>query len=167
MSGVAMSTQKGFDSWIAVIALFIAVACVSPRVLEASEIALSTGQAVYVPVYSNIIAGPREVPVHLSNTVIIRNTDMQNEIQVTVADYYDSKGALIKKFYAQPVKLAPLETVYLYLSDREKEGGVGANFIIRWRARKEVNLPIIECVMVGSQGRSFVSPSQIIEENTK
>jgi len=84
-----------------------------------------------------------------------------------VADYYDSKGALIKKFYAKPVKLAPLETVYVYLSDREKEGGVGANFIIRWRANKEVNIPIIECVMVGSQGRAFVSPSQAIKEDTK
>lgn len=120
-----MSTQKFFDSWIAVITLFLVVAGVSPGALEAAEIALSTGQTVYVPVYSNIIAGSRKVPVHLSNTLIIRNTDMHNEIQVTVADYYDSKGALIKKFYSQPVKLAPLETKYVYLSDREKEGESG------------------------------------------
>lgn len=162
-----MSTLKLCGSWITVITIFIVVACVSPRTLDAAEITLSMGQTVYVPVYSNIIAGPREVPVHLSNTLIIRNTDMYNEIQVMVADYYDSKGALIKKFYAKPVKLAPLETVYVYLSDREKEGGVGANFIIRWRANKEVNIPIIECVMVGSQGRAFVSPSQAIKEDTK
>jgi len=65
------------------------------------------------------------------------------------------------------VKLAPLETVYLYLSDRDQAGGVGANFIIRWHAAKEVTAPIVECVMVGSQGRAFVSPSRAIKEDTK
>ena len=132
----------------------------------ATEIALSKGQTVYAPVYSNVIAGSRQVPVHLSNTLIIRNTDIHNEIQVIYADYYDIKGRLIKKFYSQPVKLAPLETIYIYLSEGDKEGGVGANFIISWNAEKTVNPPIIECVMVGSAGRAFVSPSQIIDVDT-
>lgn len=86
----------------------------------ATEIALSKGQTVYAPVYSNVIAGSRQVPVHLSNTLIIRNTDIHNEIQVMYADYYDIKGRLIKKFYSQPVKLAPLETIYIYLSEGDK-----------------------------------------------
>lgn len=162
-----MGTQKRLNPWIAIITLFVLYLHFYPSSIEAAEITLSKGQTVYVPVYSNVIAGPREVPVHLSNTLIIRNTDIHNEIQVIVADYYDTKGILIKKFYAQPVKLAPLETVYLYLSDRDQAGGVGANFIIRWHATKEVNAPIVECVMVGSQGRAFVSPSRTIEEDTK
>jgi len=128
---------------------------------------LSSGQTVYVPVYSNVISGPREVPVHLSNTLIIRNTDLHNEIHVIVADYYDTKGRLIRNYYKQPIMMGPLETVYLYLSERDQEGGVGANFIIEWQAEKKVNLPIIECVMVGSQGRAFVSPSHAIEKDTK
>lgn len=128
---------------------------------------LSSGQTVYVPVYSNVISGPREVPVHLSNTLIIRNTDLHNEIHVTVADYYDTKGKLIKNYYNKPIVMGPLETIYIYLSEKDQEGGVGANFIIEWRAEKKVNLPIIECVMVGSQGRAFVSPSHAIEKNTK
>lgn len=162
-----MGTQKHLNQWIAIITLSILFAYFSLSSLEAAEIILSKGETVYVPVYSNVIAGPKEVPVHLSNTLIIRNTDIHNEIQVMVADYYNTKGILIKKFYSQPVKLAPLETVYLYLSDRDQAGGVGANFIIRWHATKEVNAPIVECVMVGSQGRAFVSPSRTIEEDTK
>ena len=137
------------------------------RICIATEPQLSRGQTVYVPVYSNIVAGPKEVAIHLSNTLIIRNTDMHNAIQVTVADYYDTDGALIKKFYPQPVTLGPLQTVYLYLSERDQEGGVGANFIIRWQAAKDVNIPIIECVMVGAQGRAFVSPSHPIREQAK
>lgn len=157
------------DLFRRLVTFFVAIAlvCLSTAFACAAAISLSKGQTVYVPVYSNVIAGPREVPVHLSNTLIIRNTDIHNEIFVSAADYYDTQGTLIKRFYAQDVKLAPLETSYLYLSDRDQEGGVGANFIIRWRAVKEVNVPIIECVMVGSQGRAFVSPSQVISDDTK
>ena len=136
-------------------------------VLAATEYALSKGQTVYVPVYSNVFAAPKEVAIHLANTLTIRNTDIHNAIRVTTADYYDTKGALIRKFYLKPVTLAPLETTYVYLSERDQEGGIGANFIVRWQAAKEVNAPIIECLMVGTQGRAFVSPGQVIKEETK
>lgn len=162
-----MNTHPRLNLWNVIITLAMLSACLLPNSLRAAEVSLSKGQTVYVPVYSNVIAGPREVPVHLSNTLIVRNTDIHNEIQVVMADYYDTKGTLIKQFYPQPIRLTPLETVYIYLSERDQEGGVGANFIIRWQASKEVNAPIIECVMVGSQGRAFVSPSRLIKEDTK
>jgi hypothetical protein len=150
-----------------VLICFMLLLCMFSGTLQAAEVMLSNGQTVYVPVYSNVIAGPREVPVHLSNTLIIRNTDIHNQIIITAANYYDTQGALIREFYSQPVRLAPLETKYLYLSERDQEGGVGANFVIRWRSAKDVNPPIIECVMVGGEGRAFVSPAQVIDEKTK
>lgn len=162
-----MSNKNLLYRWLFSIVFAVSIFSCTPSGIAAAGIALIKGQTVYVPVYSNVIAGPREVPVHLSNTLIIRNTDMHNAIQVTLADYYDTKGHLIKSYYQKPAILAPLETQYIYLSDRDQEGGIGANFLIRWHAAKEVNKPIIECVMVGSQGRSFVSPSQEIEEDTK
>lgn len=134
--------------------------------LAAAEYALSKGQTVYVPVYSNVFTAPKEVPIHLANILTVRNTDMHNAIQVTSADYYDTRGALIKKYYPKAVTLAPLETTHVYLSERDREGGFGANFIVRWRADKDVNVPIIECLMVG-QGRAFISPGQVIKEGTK
>ncbi|MEZ4599848.1 MAG: DUF3124 domain-containing protein [Syntrophotaleaceae bacterium] len=161
-----MSNQKIFFKLSFILLTFTSVIFQS-NFLAAAEVSLSKGQTVYVPVYSNVIAGPRKVPVHLSNTVIIRNTDIHNEIQILQADYYDTKGELIKKYFTQPVKLAPLQTEYLYLSDRDEKGGVGANFLIRWKAARDVNVPIIECVMVGGQVHAFVSPSQVIEEETK
>lgn len=133
----------------------------------AAEAMLSKGQTVYVPVYSNIFTAPKEVPIHLANILTIRNTDLHNAIQVTSADYYDTKGTLVKKYYQKAVTLAPLETTYVYLSERDREGGFGANFIVRWQAGKEVNIPIIECLMVGSPGRTFVSPGQSIREDTR
>ena len=138
-----------------------------PQRSWAAEYTLSKGQTLYVPVYSNIYTAPKEVPIHLANILTIRNTDIHNPIQVTSADYYDTKGKLIKKYYQKTVTLAPLETTYVYLSEQDQEGGFGANFIIRWQAAKEVNVPIIECLMVGNQGRAFVSPGQVIKEDTK
>lgn len=162
-----MNVQKSFFKAMAFIfAAFFSVVF-SSNFLAAAEISLSKGQTVYVPVYSKVLVGPRKVPVQLSNTVIIRNTDIHNEIQILQADYYDTKGELIKKYFDRPVRLAPLGTEYLYLSDRDDKGGMGANFIIRWWAAKKVNVPIIECLMIGAQGRAFVSPSQVIEEETK
>ena len=128
---------------------------------------LSKGQTVYVPVYSNIFTAPKAVPIHLANILTIRNTDLQNAIRVTSADYYDTKGALVKKYYPTAVTLSPLETTYVYLSERDQEGGFGANFIVRWQADKEVNIPIIECLMVGNEGRAFISPAQVVREGTK
>ena len=164
--GVVMAIRKYLISIVTIAVLTVASAA-TPGNSLASESILSKGQSVYVPVYSNIFTGPKKVSIHLANSLIIRNRDIYNEIQVTAADYYDTKGTLIKKIYQTPVTLAPLETTYIYLSERDKEGGLGANFIIRWNATKEVNAPLIECLMVGNQGRAFVSPGQAIREDTK
>lgn len=151
------------------VAIVYAMLCTGQgqEALAATEYLLSKGETVYVPVYSNVYSAPKEVAVQLSNTLTIRNTDIHNSIQVTAADYYDTKGALVKKFYQKPITLLPLETTYVYLSERDQEGGIGANFIVRWQAAKEVNSPIIECLMVGAQGRAFVSPGQVIKQDTK
>lgn len=149
----------------AVCAVLFTVA--TPDSLAAADVVLSRGQTVYVPVYSNIFTAPKAVPIHLANILTIRNTDLHNAIQVTSADYYDTRGTLIKKYYQTSVTLAPLETTYVYLSERDREGGFGANFIVRWQAGKEVNIPIIECLMVGNEGRAFVSPGQAVREDTK
>ncbi len=131
---------------------------------------LSRGETVYVPVYSNVFSAPKQVPFYLAAILSIRNTDMANSIAVQSADYFDTKGKLLKRYYQQPVTLAPLETVYIYIPEDNVAGGVGANFIVKWKSSQEVNMPIIECVMIGTksgQGISFVSPGQVIKETAK
>ena len=131
---------------------------------------LSKGQAVYVPVYSNVFSSPKQVPFNLAAILSIRNTDMSNSITIVSADYYNTKGNLIKKYYQQAATLAPLESVYIYIPEEDTAGGFGANFIVKWTSTKEVNTPIIECVMIGArsgQGISFISPGKVIREQTK
>lgn len=131
--------------------------------LHAESYIMSKGQTVYVPVYSNIFTSPKKVPIDLSNILSIRNTDTTHSIRVTAADYFNTKGALVKKYYTEPVTMDPLETMYIFLSDRDKEGGLGASFVIKWEAETEVNTPIIECVMAGSEGRAFLTSGRAIK----
>jgi hypothetical protein len=132
--------------------------------------ALSKGQTVYVSVYSNILTAPRGIPFSLEATLIIRNTDMTNALKVTTADFYDTEGKVIKQFLKTAMVLQPLETKYIYLPEKGTEGGLGANFIVRWSAERAINAPIIECLMIGarsSQGISFISSGKVIEEHAR
>ncbi len=148
------------------LSVFAAGAVCSPS----SAYALAKGQTVYVPVYANVFTAPKAIPFSLATILSIRNTDLVHPITIVTADYYDTKGKLLKRYYPKPIVLAPLESTYLYISEQEASGGVGANFIVKWSADREVNVPIIESVMIGAksgQGISFVSPGQVLEESGK
>ncbi len=136
----------------------------------AERYVLSRGETVYVSVYSHVFGAPKQLPFYLAAILCIRNTDLSNPFTVNAADYYDTKGKLVKRYYQQPVPLAPLESAYIFIPEDDVAGGVGANFIVKWKAAREINMPIIESVMIGEksgQGISFVVPGQIIKENTK
>lgn len=121
-------------------------------------------------VYSNIFSAPRMIPYNLSALLSIRNTDMSNSIRITTADYYDTKGKLVRQYYPRPIILAPLESVSIFVPEEDTKGGTGANFIVRWNSAKEVNVPIIESLMIGmksGQGISFVSQGREIQGNPR
>jgi hypothetical protein len=137
-----------------------------PWAAQADEmIALSKGQTVYVPAYSHIYSGDREQPFLLTVTLSIRNCDLQHQMTVTVVDYYETRGMLLKKYLDKPLVLAPLESVRYVVAQSDKAGGSGANFIVEWQADQAINYPIIETVMIGTQsqqGISFTSRGQVI-----
>jgi hypothetical protein len=133
-----------------------------------SDAELSSGESVYVSIYSNIYSGPKAVRLELATMLSIRNTDPKYPITILKADYYDTSGNLIDSYIKKPMKLKPLESTYFYIKEYDKRGGPGANFIVKWQAKKEVNQPIIEGVMLGMrQGVSFICPGQIITEHSE
>lgn len=117
------------------------------------------GHRVYVPCYSHIrVAEGRtyKLAINLS----IRNTSLDEQMTVTLVDYYDSSGALIKHHADERVVLKPLETVDFFVTEKDPSGGFGANFIVEWENTKSLSPPVIEAVMIGTgggQGVSFVS----------
>jgi len=128
-------------------------------------IALSQGQTIYVPCYSHIYAGNREVKVLLTVTISIRNVDSKHSITITSVDYHGTKGELLKKYLNQAVVLAPFESTRYVIPQKDKSGGSGANFLVAWKAEKPVNPPLMESIMIGAEGQlgiSFTSRGQEI-----
>jgi len=128
---------------------------------------VARGQTLYVPVYSHVYWGPKARPFDLACTLSIRNADLASEITVTSVDYYDTAGSFVRSHLEAPVVLRPLETVDYYIEEKDTTGGSGANFIVRWRSDRTVNVPVVETVMIGvysSQGISFVCPARVISE---
>ena len=142
--------------------ILLSICLITPFSLNASDdkIDLSKGQRVYVPAYSHIYSGNKERPFLLTVTLSIRNIDPTHLIKITLVDYYETQGKLLKKYIDKPVTLNPLESLRYVIPEKDKSGGSGANFIVEWHSDKPVNQPIIESIMIGtksSQGISFTS----------
>ncbi|MGA7879162.1 MAG: DUF3124 domain-containing protein [Desulfoferrobacter sp.] len=128
-------------------------------------IILSKGQTLYVPAYSHIYAGNRELPMLLTVTLSIRNVDPKQSITITSVDYYGTKGEILKKYLDQAVILGPLEAIRYIIPRKDKSGGSGASFLVEWKSEKSVNPPLIESIMIGAEGQqgiSFTSRGQVI-----
>lgn len=135
--------------------------------IACSTVILSKGQSVYVPIYSHIYHGDRDRPFDLTTTLSIRNTNLKQEITLISADYFDSNGNLLKNYVEKPINLKNLATVRYVIKATDKSGGSGAKFIVRWKSKDLVNVPIIEAIMISTrsqQGISFVSRGQAIKE---
>jgi len=149
--------------------ILLSICFFSPLPVNADEkIGLSDGQIIYVPAYSHIYSGNRETPFLLTVTLSIRNIDPKHQIKITIVDYYETQGKLLKKYIDKPVILNPLESLRYVIPERDKAGGSGANFIVEWKSDKFVNPPIVESIMIGTQsqqGISFTSRGQTIITN--
>jgi hypothetical protein len=147
---------------LAALLLAISLVGLSQAVMDPG---LSKGQTIYVPVYSNIYVGDRELQWNLSSNLSVRNTDPTSPITVLAVDYYNSDGKLVKEHLSEPKQPNPMGSAYYYVKTSDTSGGWGANFIVKWKSDKEVNQPVVECVMTGTRGNhsvSFVSRGRVV-----
>jgi hypothetical protein len=148
--------------------VFLCTICFPVLVWADTERKLSSGETLYVPVYSNVYAGPKAVAHQLATMLSIHNIDPGNSITILKADYYDSNGKFIESYIKNPIILKPFTHTFFYLKEYDTRGGPGANFIVKWRAEKNVNQPIVEALLYGTRaGISFTSTGHIISESTK
>jgi hypothetical protein len=127
-----------------------------------------TGQVLYMPVYSNIpyhIVSVKEFD--MSALVAIHNTDLFNQIEITKALYFDTKGKPVYDFLTEgKVALAPLETRDFYIPYEDKSG-TGANFLIEWVSSTRVSEPLVESITISlkpNQSVAFLSTGKVIRE---
>jgi len=159
--------ERGFTCPVSVAAgLLVLFAVSAGRAGEA--VPTSSGQTLYVPAYSHVFHGDRNQPFYLTVTLTVRNPNPSHTVTVQAADYYDSKGVLVRKYVKDPVPLSPLSSVEFVIQETDRRGGPGAGFLLRWKAAGQVIPPVVESVMIGTaaaQGISFVSGARVIEES--
>mgnify|MGYP001823946537 FL=1 len=163
-----MAIKTGLFKFICLIAFIIFAGIWVPADSSAEEITLSRGQTVYVPIYSHIYSGVKGRPFDLAATLSIRNTNTNSPITLVSVRYYDSVGKLVEDYLNKPLQLNALVSTRYIITEDNKAGGSGANFMVIWKSDQNVNPPIIEAVMIGThsgQGISFVSRGQVIKED--
>jgi len=119
------------------------------------------GQTIYVPVYSSIYHFTDKNLHHLTATVSLRNISMKQPIIFTRIDYYDTNGKLLRSYLDKPFELGKMATKDFVVSEKDLKGGTGANFIVEWESPVKVAAPLIESVMIGTDGtRAFAFTSR-------
>ncbi|MBI4290987.1 MAG: DUF3124 domain-containing protein [Betaproteobacteria bacterium] len=151
------------------LALLLLLAASAPSFGQSAP-PLSTGQTLYLPIYSHIWYGdpgrddaPRMLL--LSALVSIRNTDPHQGIRVTSAQYYDTDGRKLRQFLPAPVTIRPLGTHEVFIPKSDSAGGSGANFLISWDAGSPANPPIVEAVhaeVLGTRSLAFTTSARPI-----
>lgn len=141
---------------------------VAPSRAEAP--ALSTGQTLYLPIYSHLLYGnvasrgkPSSYP--LSTLVSLRNTDPRQPIRLLSARYYDTGGKLLREFLGVPRVLAPLGTLELFVERDDLTGGSGANFLVAWQSDRPANPLLAEALhadISGNRTLSFITTARPI-----
>jgi hypothetical protein len=153
------------------LALLILALGVTASAMAGEE--LSSGQTLYLPVYSKIWHGDRIVdgkyPIDrlVSALISIRNTSLKTPIRITSARYYSTEGKLLKEYLSKPATVGPMGTLELFVERKESEGGSGANFIIQWESTTSTNPPIVEAVHAdirnGQQALTFITTAHPIQ----
>ena len=162
-----MKLKRRLSNSICLMVMMILTGILAPVGISAEDIKLSAGQTVYVPIYSHIYSGVKGRPFDLAATLSIRNTNPKNSITLVSVKYYDTDGKLVKDYLKKPLQLNALVSTRYIITEDDKAGGSGANFMVVWKSEQKVNQPIIEAVMIGThsgQGISFLSRGQVIKE---
>lgn len=80
--------------------------------------------------------------------------------------YSDSAGDLVRDYVSRPTTIGPMASVDFLVEERDRTGGVGANFLVEWTADGPVSVPVIETVVLGTggaQGVSFITGGRPVE----
>ena len=124
-------------------------------------------QLVYLAVNTDIFIRRNEMRIALTNTLCIRNVNVDAAIVVNKVEYYDAEGIKLVDYLKKPVELAPLQSIWLIVGGDKSGDGTGVNFIIDWAAEAPAHQPIIESLMAGSSyqlGFSYKSESVVVKQ---
>lgn len=114
----------------------------------------------YLSIYSQIYSISEHKTHNLTAMVSLRNTSELDTIYIVRAEYYDTHGKSVRKYFNQPIYLLPMETTEIIIDETDITGGTGSNFIFEWKTPKNCSEPLFEGIMnstMGQQGLSFTT----------
>ncbi len=127
---------------------------------------LAIRETIYIPVYAHIYYEDHTRLLELTETLSVRNTDLDHPIILTSVRHYSTDGALIREYLTAPILLKPMATADFVVPRTDVTGGTGANFVVEWVAKDKVTEPIAESVMISTgsaQGISFLSRGTVLK----
>lgn len=136
------STQKGEDI----------LEDLEVETTEVVNLDLKYNDTIYVPIYSDIYVTSGNQTVLLAATLSIRNTSFSEKLFVSTIDYYNTQGELVRKYLDKPIVVNPMATVDYVIEKEDDTGGSGANFIITLSSDSYNVKPIIQAIMIGTEG---------------
>lgn len=120
----------------------------------------------YLSVYSQIYSNTEHRTHNLTSMISMRNTSELDTIYLLRAEYYDTHGKSVRKYFDSPIFLAPMETSEIIIDELDVSGGTGSNFILEWKIPKNCPEPLFEGIMtstMGQQGLSFTTQAKRIK----
>lgn len=120
----------------------------------------------YLSIYSEIYSFTDSKKISLTSMISLRNTSDLDSIYLLKAEYFDTDGKSIRKYFDYPIFIAPLETTEIIIGEKDITGGTGSNFIFEWKKAKNTAEPLFEAVMTSTksqQGLSFTTQAKRIQ----
>lgn len=114
----------------------------------------------YLSIYSQIYSLSEHTTHNLTAMVSLRNISDLDTIYIIKAEYYDTHGKSVRRYFDRPIFLAPMETTEIIIDEVDTTGGTGSNFIFEWKTPKNCPEPLFEGIMnsmMGQQGLSFTT----------
>lgn len=114
----------------------------------------------YLSIYSQIYSLSQHKKHNLTAMIGLRNTSDTDTIYVLRAEYFDTHGQSVRKYFDHPIYLAPMETAEIIIDEGDISGGTGSNFLFEWKTPKGCPEPLFEGIMsstMGQQGLSFTT----------
>lgn len=126
------------------------------------------GVAVYVPAYSQMLSSSGQA-LALETLVSIRNTDPEASLKINAAKAFDRTGRQVASLLNSPQALGQMQSLQLPAQTSSDQKGSQNNeidsFVLEWSADGTINRPLIEALVIGEGGISFISRGKTIAQH--
>lgn len=124
--------------------------------LASTSLARSQGQTLYVPSYGELTL-KTQLRITATSTLSIHNVDLRHSIAVLSVRSHDTAGAMLKEYLDKPLILKPLASRNFVSRLGSGVDSAGANFIVVWQSDTPAVAPLVESVILASQGTNGFS----------